>query len=258
MRVRPLRLMLSLSLLLLASACATGPDRNPADPFEPANRAVFSFNDTLDRTVMTPVAKGYNTVTPSPVRTAIKNFFANLGDVNNLANDLLQGKVAAGIEDLMRLSMNTVLGIGGLIDIATPGGLPRHDQDFGLTLGHWGVASGPYLVLPLFGPNTARDAVGMAVDIQLDPSTYAASAVRNSLFGVNVVSTRAHYLDATNLLEKAALDKYSFVRDAYLGRRRSQLEGASQSQVLPDYGDDPEGANAAPAAAPAASPAPAK
>jgi phospholipid-binding lipoprotein MlaA len=220
--------------LAALAGCATGPDKNPADPLEPLNRATYSFNDTLDRTVAKPVAKGYNKVVPRPVRTMVENFFSNLGDITVMFNDFLQGRMADGMNDLTRVAFNSTFGIFGVIDIATPAGIQRHDQDFGLTLAHYGLDSGPYLVLPIFGPSTFRDAAGFGVDQYMAPVNQTRPAVRNTLWGTNFVSSRAHYLDATNLLEEAALDKYLFTRDAYLGHRRTQVAG-DREQVPPDY-----------------------
>jgi len=224
-------------LSALLGGCATGPNANPNDPLEPLNRAVFNANDKLDQYVATPVAKGYKAVTPQPVRTAITNFFSNLGDVGNTVNNLLQGKGVAAMESLMRVAVNTVFGLGGLLDIATPAGLHKQPQDFGLTLGTWGAQSGPYLVLPLFGPSSIRDGLGLAADFQLDPTSYAKPAVRNSLYGVNFVNTRTNLLGATDLLAEAALDKYSFVRDAYLQQRRYRLQEGKGPAKLPEYED---------------------
>jgi len=243
-------LAVSMVLLSTVSGCATGPKPNPSDPLEGLNRATYQFNDVLDRTIAKPIAQGYNAVTPGPVRTMVNNFFSNIGDTTVMANDLLQGRIANGTSDLMRIVMNSVFGIGGLVDFATPAGLPKHDQDFGLTLGHWGVPSGPYVVLPLFGPSTARDAVGFAVDLEASPTSYLKPAVRNPLFALNFVSSRARYLGATDLLSAAALDKYSFTRDAYLGRRQYQLTGG-KGEALPDYGVD-----VAPSGKPTPGPAP--
>ncbi|CAG9164600.1 MlaA family lipoprotein [Cupriavidus pinatubonensis] len=257
---QPARLAFLAFVPLLAAGCATGPQANPDDPLEPMNRVVFKVNDKLDQYVATPVAKGYKAVTPQPVRTAVTNFYSNIADVGNFANNLLQGKGVDAAESLMRVAINSVLGIGGLIDIATPAGLQKHSQDFGLTLGTWGVPSGPYLVLPFFGPSSFRDGVGLYVNFQLDPTTYMDPAWRNSLFAMNVVDVRTNLLGATDLLSLAALDKYAFVRDAYVQRRRYLLDGGSSK--LPDYGDDEETKGAAmpssapaPASGPAAEPA---
>ncbi|WP_322055248.1 MlaA family lipoprotein [Paraburkholderia bannensis] len=224
--------------LLVTSGCATGPDRKPGDPFEPANRAIFTFNDALDTHIAQPIAKGYQKVTPQPMRQAISNFFSNLGDISNFANDLLQLKITDATEDLMRLAMNTTFGLGGLIDFATPAGLPKHHQDFGLTMGHYGVPAGPYLVLPVFGPSSIRDGIGMGVDVKFNLLNYIEPAVRNPMYIAQFVSTRADLLGATDLLQQAALDKYSFVRDAYRQQRQSMIRGSqSNNAPLPDYGD---------------------
>jgi phospholipid-binding lipoprotein MlaA len=208
------------SALMLLAGCATGPTANPKDPLEPFNREVSRINDDFDKGVLKPVAQLYSDYIPSPVQAAVDNFFSNVSDVYSAVNNLLQGKPTRAAEDTMRVAINTVLGIGGLIDIATPGGLPKYKEDFGQTLGVWGVPAGPYLVLPLFGPSTVRDTAGMLVDRQIDPSAYFYPvSLRNSLIGVRIVAGRAQLLGATNLLEEAALDKYAFMRDAYLQRR---------------------------------------
>jgi phospholipid-binding lipoprotein MlaA len=207
-------LPLALPLLVQLGGCATGPNRNPADPLEPFNRATYRFNDALDRTIAQPVARGYNRVVPRPARTGVSNVFSNLGDFVVMLNDFAQLRLTDGMNDLTRFAVNSTFGIFGLLDIATPAGIPKRDTDFGLTLGHYGVPSGPYLVLPLFGPSTFRDAAGL-----------------------DFVSTRARYLNATNLLEEAALDKYLFVRDAYLGQRRAKL-AEGKDEAPPDYGNE--------------------
>ena len=209
----------SLAALALAG-CATGPNANPADPLEPFNRGVSTFNDNLDNYALKPVAQGYQDYVPSPVRTAVGNFFSNVSDVYSAANNLMQGKPTRAVEDTMRVAINSVLGLGGLIDIATPAGLPKYKEDFGQTLGVWGVPPGPYLVLPLFGPSSVRDGTGMVVDRFMDPTTYIAPWYASlSVSTVRVVDGRAQLLGATSLIEAAALDKYSFLRDSYLQRR---------------------------------------
>ncbi|MGG1949386.1 VacJ family lipoprotein [Trinickia sp. NRRL B-1857] len=240
----------TLTAAALLVGCASPSDRTPGDPFEPMNRAVFKVNDTIDSTIAVPIAKGYQKVTPHPLRTAISNFFSNLGDLNNIANELLQLKITDATEDLIRFAMNTTFGIGGLIDFATPARLPKHHQDFGLTLGRWGVPSGPYLVLPIFGPSSFRDGVGLAVDTRFSPFIYAPTDARKPLYGLQFVSARSDMLGATNILEQAALDKYSFVRDAYTQQRRAALGAdAAKPPALPNYGDDDESATPAPAGA---------
>jgi len=225
---------LLLTPAVLLCGCATGPGRDPADPLEPLNRATFRFNDTLDRHIAQPVARTYNRTVPRFVRTGVDNFFSNLGDVPVMLNDFAQLRLMDGMNDLMRVAVNSTFGLLGVLDIATPAGIAKHNQDFGLTLGHYGVPAGPYLVLPLFGPSTFRDAAGFGVDQYASPITYAKPALRNTLWGVDFVSTRARYLNATNLLEQAALDRYLFVRDAYLGRRHTQLDEGKETP-LPDY-----------------------
>lgn len=241
---------LALAAASLTSGCATGPDRKPGDPLEPMNRAIFNFNDALDRTVAVPIAKGYQKVTPQPLRQAISNFFSNLGDLDNFANSLLQLHITDATESLMRFAMNSTFGLGGLIDFATPAGLPKHKEDFGLTLGRWGVPSGPYLVLPLFGPSSFRDGLGYLVDFRANPISYMGWEYKYPLYFVQFVSVRSDLLGATTLLEQAALDKYSFVRDAYTQQRRSLLRGANApASALPDYGDDDDSGAQAPGGA---------
>jgi phospholipid-binding lipoprotein MlaA len=228
---------LALPLLLQLGGCATGPNSSPADPLEPLNRATYRFNDTLDRTIAQPIARGYNRAVPRPVRTGVNNVFSNLGDFVVALNDFAQLRLMDGMNDLTRFAVNSTFGVFGLLDIATPAGIPKRDTDFGLTLGHYGVPSGPYLVLPLFGPSNFRDAVGFGVDQYASPTHYMDPAWRNSLWGLDFVSTRARYLNATNLLEEAALDKYLFVRDGYLGQRRSKL-AEGKEEAPPDYGKE--------------------
>lgn len=234
----PVRRLVLAAMPALLAACASGPERNPADPLEPLNRVTYRVNDALDRNIAQPIARGYNRVVPEPVRTGVGNVFSNLGDVVVLLNDFAQLHVVDGLNSLSRVVINSTFGVLGVFDVATKGGIPKHDQDFGLTLGHYGVPSGPYLVLPLFGPSTVRDAAGFGVDQYAAPTHWMDPAWRNSLWGLDFVGTRARYLNATNLLEEAALDKYLFVRDAYLARRQSQLS-AVRGAAPPDYdGDD--------------------
>ncbi|WP_431823917.1 MlaA family lipoprotein [Burkholderia sp. F1] len=242
---------------VLLSGCATGPNRNPSDPLEPMNRAVYTFNDTVDTHIAVPIAKGYQKITPTPVRTAISNFFSNLGDLGNIANNLLQLRITDATQDLMRVAMNSLFGVGGLIDIATPAGLPKHHQDFGLTLARWGVPSGPYLVLPVFGPSTFRDGVGRAVDVRFNLLNYIEPAARNPMYVMQFVSARSDLLGATDLLKQAALDPYSFVRDAYLQQRKSlTYKGESAPSALPQYNEpDESGGEAAPGGKPVNTPA---
>jgi phospholipid-binding lipoprotein MlaA len=208
----------------VVAGCATGPNANPADPFEPFNRGVSRFNDGVDKAVLVPVATAYQGVLPSMVRTGVGNFFNNIGDVWSLANNVAQLKVQNSAETFMRLNVNTFFGLGGLLDVATEAGIPRHEEDFGQTLGHWGVGAGPYVVLPLLGSSTLRDTAAKPLDYWGDPVGHIEDvAWRNSLTVLRVVDTRAQFLRAGRLLEDAALDKYSFTRDAYLQHRRSDV-----------------------------------
>ncbi len=211
-------------LFALVAGCASGPQANPADPFEPFNRGVTRFNDTVDDAVLVPVAKAYERTLPSMVRTGVGNFFNNLGDVWSLANNVAQLKLQNSAETFMRLNVNTFFGLGGLLDVATEAGIQRHEEDFGQTLGHWGVGAGPYFVLPLLGPSTLRDTAALPVDRAGNVlANMNDVAWRNSLSVLEVVDTRARYLRAGRLLDDAALDKYTFTRDAYLQHRRSDV-----------------------------------
>lgn len=215
------------ALVLSLAGCATGPDAHSQDPLEPFNRGVSTFNDAVDDAVLKPVATAYQTVTPGPVRTGVGNFFGNLRDLYSALNALLQARPQVAAENFMRFSMNTFLGLGGVLDIASEAGIPRHTLDFGHTLGRWGVPPGAYVVLPFFGPSTVRDASGLIVDTHGDPVVGVDHVpTRNSLYTLRAVDARAGLLRAGNLLEGAALDKYSFTRDAYLQRRQSQVEAA--------------------------------
>jgi phospholipid-binding lipoprotein MlaA len=188
------------------------------------NRATFEFNDAADRAVLKPIAEGYVQVVPAPARQGIGNFFDNIADIATGLNNILQGKPGDGVSDLGRFVFNTVFGIAGLFDVATPMGLEKHNEDFGQTLAVWGVQSGPYFVIPFLGPSTARDAPARIVD----PSWYYSTVIDNntvywSLWGLDQVRTRANLLKAESVIEQAALDRYIFVRDAWLQRRRSQV-----------------------------------
>ncbi|HZZ06658.1 VacJ family lipoprotein [Paraburkholderia sp.] len=241
-RIRGVR-TLQIATFALAVAtlvgCTTVQTPTRGDPLEGLNRTIFTVNDKLDQYALKPVAKGYVWATPQPVRDSVTNFFSNIGDVYIAANNLLQLKITDGVEDIMRIVINTVFGVGGLFDVATLARLPKHDNDLGLTLGHYGVPAGPYLVLPLFGPSTVRDAVGSIGNYYVNPLSYIhPDGLSWALYGLNVVNTRANLLNASDVLEGAALDKYSFVRNAYLQRRQYLLSDGKQSQALPNYGDE--------------------
>ena len=209
---------------LTLAGCATAPNPNPRDPLEPYNRAVFGFNDAVDRTVLKPVATAYKTITPGFVRTGFGNFFANLEDFWSLANSLMQFKARAAADTAVRLSVNTFLGFAGVIDLADAMGIERHKEDFGQTLGYWGVPGGPYVVLPFLGNFTLRDASALPVDFKGDMvSNLSHQRSRYSLKALNLVNSRAEFLNASSLIEGAALDKYTFTRDAYLQSRRNAI-----------------------------------
>ena len=215
---------LAIGALLLAG-CATGPDANPRDPLEPYNRTMTRFNDQVDRAVFKPVATAYRDTVPSPVRTGVSNFFSNLNDVWSFVNNVLQLKGSEAMDSLVRFNVNTVIGLGGVLDIASEMGIPRRRTDFGLTLGSYGVPTGPYLVLPLLGPSTVRDTVALPVDARgnllqvVDPVS-----ARNQLYALRLVDTRANLLSAGNVLETAALDRYTFTRDVYLRVRAQEVD----------------------------------
>lgn len=196
------------------------------DPFERVNRAVFSFNETADQYVIKPIAEGYKFILPEFVRTGVTNFFSNINDVLIAANNLLQGKPVNAASDIGRFFINSTIGILGLFDVATDMGLEKNREDFGQTLGVWGVGDGPYMVLPLFGASNVRDTVGLAVDIETDFMINTNKLDSDQKIAVNslrIINRRADLLDAGQLLEDAAFDKYSFLRDGYLQRRRNQI-----------------------------------
>lgn len=208
------------ALVFSLAGCATN---NPKDPLEPFNRAMFEFNDAIDQAALKPAAQAYVKL-PSFVQTGVGNFFGNLNDVPTALNNFLQGKLDDGLSDVMRVAVNTTMGIGGLLDIGSEAGLTKHKEDFGQTLGKWGVRSGPYVVLPFLGASTLRDTAALPVDTVSEPWHYKRPVHwRNPGTLLRVVDQRAVLLDASNLLEEAALDRYVFVRDAYLQRRQSQV-----------------------------------
>lgn len=229
----------SVALALAGCAATSGPadDHSAAvDPLEPFNRSVHAFNDTVDQAVLRPVAKGYETVVPEPVRFAVGNFFGNLADVWTAVNQLLQGKPIEATSDLYRVLINSTLGLAGVVDLASAIGIEKHHEDFGQTLAVWGVPSGPYLVLPFLGPSTLRDAPARAVDIVADPLREIDShGRRNNLWLTRVIDDRSRLFSAERLLDGAALDKYSFTRDAWLQRRRNLVHDGNPPV---DYDDE--------------------
>ncbi|MGQ0657542.1 MAG: MlaA family lipoprotein [Chromatiales bacterium] len=198
------------------TGCAGGSSRSDgSDPLEGVNRAIYRFNDGLDRAFIKPVAETYVRITPRPIRTSVTNFFDNLGYVNVVANDLLQGKFRQGFRDSARFLLNSTVGIGGLFDPANHTGLVKNEEDLGQTFGTWGFGEGAFLVLPLRGPNSLRDAPDLATSALLNPLFYASSAVAFPIAAINAVNQRANLLEATRLRDEAALDAYSFTREAY-------------------------------------------
>ncbi|ABM58146.1 MlaA family lipoprotein [Verminephrobacter eiseniae] len=207
------------------AGCATVAQPDPRDPLQGYNRSMAQFNEHLDTMVLKPVATAYREVTPAPVRTGVSNFFANIGDIWSFVNNLLQLRGEAAAASFMRVNVNTFLGLGGLLDIASELNIERHKQDFGLTLGHWGVGTGPYLVLPLLGPSTLRDSLALSVDIRGNALHHLESAsARQSLYLLRTVEMRANLLRAGAVLDSAALDKYSFTRDVFLQVRGQAAE----------------------------------
>jgi|YNPMSStandDraft_1061717.scaffolds.fasta_scaffold01199_2 phospholipid-binding lipoprotein MlaA len=208
---------------------------HPADPWEGFNRAIFSFNEGVDRVVVKPLAQGYDAIVPDLVKRGVRNFFGNLGDPWIGFNNLLQGKVGEAFSDWMRFGFNTTFGVFGLFDIASEAGLPKHNEDLGQTLARWGVGDGPYVVLPLLGPRTLRDAIAWPVDRLGDPSTHLADdSARFAVKGVDVVATRATFLPA-DAQKVGAIDPYAFVRDAYLQRRHYLIYDGNPPIVYERY-----------------------
>lgn len=219
-RLRGLALALGATVLL--AGCAT--PANPKDPFETFNRTMFAFNDKVDQVALKPAATAYKKVLPSFVQTGVNNFFGNMSDAWSAVNNLLQGKGQAGMSDVTRFALNSTFGLAGVLDIASEAGLQKHNEDFGQTLGKWGIPSGPYLMLPLLGPSTVRDTTALPVDFAADIWSYTTPvAWRNVGIGVRAIDQRASVLDASNLMEEVALDRYEFIRDGYLQRRESRV-----------------------------------
>lgn len=228
----------AIHIVVLTLACAVGgcASTNPKDPFERYNRAMFSFNDALDQHAIKPAAETYSEHVPGFVQTGIGNFFGNLGDAWTAVNNLLQGKMADGMSDVMRVAVNSTLGFLGVLDIGSEAGLVKHKADFGQTLGKWGMRSGPYVVLPLLGPSTLRDAAATPIDLKGDLWQYKYPVRwRNTGTVIRVIDQRAALLGASSLLEDAALDRYEFVRDAYLQRRESKIRDGETPRSSYEY-----------------------
>ncbi len=241
---RVLRLTCLLGATALATGCATVSTPNPDDPWESYNRGMFKVNDTVDRALLKPIAIGYDQLMPDPAQTCVRNVFNNLGDVWSAANSFLQARGHDFFNTLGRVLFNTTMGLGGCIDVASMNGAKRIPNDLGVTLGVWGLNAGPYVVLPFLGPSTVRDGTGTAVSFVTDISNTTAILaignvpVRNSILGLQVVDARANLLDADDLVNEIALDRYSFIRDAYLQRRKAMVDGRRNGISAPDYSDD--------------------
>lgn len=217
--------------LMMTSPAALA-DGHEIDPWEGYNRVMFGFNEGLDKYALKPITLGYKAITPDLVETGVSNFFDNISDVGSLLNNVLQTKFEAAGEDLARVSFNSTFGLGGVLDVATPMGIEEHNEDFGQTLGYWGMSSGPYLVLPLFGPSNVRDTGGLIVDSITSPiSNIEDDSARYAVIGLQAIDTRSGLLEAEKLITG---DRYTFIRDAYLQRREFSInDGQSE-----DYDDD--------------------
>jgi len=230
------RCLLLATIVGLLAGCASTAERDPRDPFEPLNRGIYRFNDKVDTAIARPLATTYQKVVPAEVRGRVRNFFGNIGDFFIGVNNFLQGKFEDGVSDWARLAFNTTIGLFGIHDVATDMGYEKHNEDFGQTFGRWGAPSGPYLVLPILGSSTVRDGIGTGIDLYVDPVTEVRPYhVQYALQGLRLTQTRADLLDASRILEEAALDKYVFQRDAYLQRRRSLIyDGQPPRQKEPE------------------------
>ena len=242
-------------LLWLAAAlagCATAPNADPRDPWEPYNRSMTRFNESVDSAILKPVATVYKQVLPQPVRTGVGNFFGNLGDAWSFVNNVLQAKPEGALHSFWRVVINTSIGIGGLFDPASEMKLERHREDFGQTMGRWGVPPGPYFVLPVLGPSTVRDSAGLVVDFKGSAIGQIHDVpVRNSLTATQIVDTRARVLGVGEMIDSAALDPYTFTRDAYLQRRRNDIyDGAPPDEERYDLDEAQTPAAAASTPAP--------
>lgn len=255
---------MAFALLLGLAGCATGPD--PRDPLEPFNRNVMQFNEGVDAIVLKPAATVYRQAVPPLVRTGVSNFFGNLSDGWSFVNSALQFKFQDAAENWMRLNVNTFLGLGGILDVASEMNIERHREDFGQTLGRWGLSTGPFIMLPILGPSTLRDTLALPLDLRVDPVRRVTHAApRNGLYVLRAVDVRSNLLRAGDILDQAALDKYSFTRDAHLQRRRADVFESGRRSLGENAGGDTSSAPggsptlapslAAPVLAPAAVPA---
>lgn len=229
-----------ISLILIFSfgllgGCSTAPSKDDyagaPDPLETANRSFFNFNEALDQHLLKPVSEAYADITPQPLRTSITNFFDNIAYLNVILNSFLQGKIDQGLSDSVRFLFNSTIGIGGLFDVATPMGLPEHSEDLGQTLAVWGLDRGSYLYIPVLGPNTIRNTPNIASSTLLNPLTYVTGAIFFPLLAINIINLRADLLDETSIRDEAAVDPYSFTREAYLQRREFLIHDGNPPSI---------------------------
>jgi phospholipid-binding lipoprotein MlaA len=226
---------------LVLQGCASVKTADARDPWESMNRRIYQFNDAVDTVAIKPAAEIYTQVLPSFVRTGIHNFLGNLSDVWSMANSAMQLKGQATAETFMRINVNTFLGLGGLLDVASEMRLEKRKEDFGQTLGYWGVKPGPYLVLPLLGPSTLRDTLATPMDFKGDPSqVFTDEATRNSLSVTRVLDVRSGLLQTVDVIKAASLDPYTFVRDGYLQKRKNDIYDGNPPSDF-DYGDPESG-----------------
>ena len=244
-RTGQLRAAGACAVAALVAGCASDPAHvNTRDPWEPFNRVVYQFNDDFDNAFLKPVAKGYRAITPAPVDRGITNFFENVADVRNAVNNALQFKMTRALTSAGRVVVNSTVGVLGFVDVASNLNMPKYNEDFGQTLGSWGLAPGPYVVLPFLGPSTGRDTVGLVADWYTDPLTYVNDGgVAWGLKGLRLIDRRADLLAASKVLEQAALDPYSFVRDGYLQRRYSDIYDGNPPPEPSDSDDSAAPAN---------------
>lgn len=229
----------ALSLMLFVTGCASTREglRDPRDPWEPFNRGVYRFNTDFDNAFMKPIAKGYQAITPEPVDRGVTNFFGNLADFDSAVNNLLQFKLTRAGSDVGRVLVNSTVGLLGFMDVATNMGIASYKEDFGQTLGYWGFTPGPYVMLPLLGPSSARDVFGLAGDIVIDPLfSVSKGEVYWGLVGLRIVDRRADLLIAGTIFDEAALDPYTFLRDAYLQRRENLVHDGNPPEG--DFDED--------------------
>jgi len=239
------KIIVCAALVAGASACSaagqTAEERQPnIDPFEPINRPIYAFNDFTDRYLLRPVGQGYNFIFPQPVRSGIGNFYDNITYPVTIVNGLLQGKFSQAGWDSIRFLMNSTFGILGFMDLATSEGVPRNDEDFGQTFAVWGIPQGPYIVIPVLGPSTVRDGIGILANIQINPLTQMNnSSVRDKLLILWTIETRASLIGPDEVIQEA-FDPYLFIRDAYLQNREFLINGrrADDDEFFEDFDED--------------------